>query len=191
MLPAPAGEGRPSALDRLLRPFGDVRAGEGATALLLLLNVFLLLAGYYVCKVAREPLVLATGGAAVKSYASAAQAFVLMGFIPIYSWLASRVDRMRLITGVILFFAANLELFWLGARWSVPFLGVVFFVWVGIFNNAVVAQFWSYGNDLFSEEAGKRLFPVIGIGATLGSPLGSLLASALFRAGVAPTRCCT
>jgi AAA family ATP:ADP antiporter len=180
----PTGDVRPGVLDRLLLPFGDVRAGEGATTLLLLLNVFLLLAGYYVCKVAREPLVLATGGAAVKSYASAAQAVVLMAFIPAYSWFASRVDRMKLITGVILFFALNLELFWLGARWAVPYLGVAFFVWVGIFNNAVVAQFWSYGNDLFSEETGKRLFPVIGIGATLGSPLGSALASGLFIHGV-------
>ena len=35
----------PGALDRLLRVFGDVRAGEGATALLMSLNVFLLLTG--------------------------------------------------------------------------------------------------------------------------------------------------
>jgi AAA family ATP:ADP antiporter len=131
-----------------------VRAGEGTTVLLLMANVFLLLAGYYVCKVAREPLILATGGAQLKSYASAAQAIALMGFIPAYSWFASRVDRMRLISGVTLFFALNLELFWIGAQAGVPLLGVAFFIWVGIFNNAVVAQFWSYGNDLFSEETG-------------------------------------
>jgi AAA family ATP:ADP antiporter len=78
----------------------------------------------------------------------------------------------------------NLELFWLGAQAGVPHLGVAFFIWVGIFNNAVVAQFWSYGNDIFSEAAGKRLFPVVGIGATLGSPLGSKLAERLFSSGV-------
>ena len=139
--------------------------------LLLLGNIFLILAGYYVCKTVREPLILASGGAEVKSYAAAGQALVLMLFVPLYGWFASKVDRSRLIYGVTLFFVINLELFWLGAKMGVPYLGVAFFIWVGIFNNAVIAQFWSYGNDLFSTETGERLFPLIGIGATLGSPL--------------------
>src|SRR6185295_3920625 len=109
------------ALDRLLRPFGDVRSGEGVTVLLLLANIFLIMAGYYICKTVREPLILAGGGAEVKSYAAAGMAVVLMGFIPLYSWFASRVDRMRLITGVLLFFIANLEMFWLGAKAGVPY----------------------------------------------------------------------
>ena len=41
---------QPSSLDRFLRLFAEVRPGESATALLLLLNLFLLLVGYYVVK---------------------------------------------------------------------------------------------------------------------------------------------
>jgi ATP:ADP antiporter, AAA family len=55
---------------------------------------------------------------------------------------------------------------------------------VGIFNNAIIAQFWSYGNDIYLRETGERLFPIIGIGATLGSPIGSGLAGRLFSTGV-------
>lgn len=175
---------RPGLLDRLLRPFGDVRAGESGTVLLMLANIFLILTGYYVCKTVREPLILAGGGAEVKSYSSAGQALALMGFIPLYSWFSSHVSRARLVLGVTLFFILNLELFWLGAEAGVPYLGVVFFIWVGIFNNAIVAQFWSYGNDLYRQEAGQRLFPVIGIGMTLGAPLGAALAERLFKMGV-------
>ncbi|MGE0454803.1 MAG: NTP/NDP exchange transporter [Vicinamibacteria bacterium] len=171
-------------VDRALRVFGDVRPGEGATVVLLFLNVFLVLAGYYVAKTAREPLILAGGGAELKSYAAAGQALALMAFIPLYSWFTTKVDRGRLVLGVSAFFALNLELFWLGARIGVPYLGVAFFIWVGIFNNAVVAQFWSYGNDLFDPDTGKRLFPVIGIGMALGSPVGSQLAASLFDGGV-------
>ena len=167
-----------------MRLFGDVRTGESVTALLLLLNIFLILAGYYICKTVREPLILAGGGAEVKSYAAAGQALVLMGFIPLYGWFASRVDRGRLILGVTLFFIVNIELFWLGAKAGIPYLGVAFFIWVGIFNNAVIAQFWSYGNDVYRQETGERLFPIIGIGATLGSPLGSWVAERLFKIGV-------
>jgi AAA family ATP:ADP antiporter len=181
-VPEPGSSASP--LDRLMGLFGDVRAGEALSAFLLLVNVFLILAGYYICKTVREPLILAGGGAQVKSYASAGMAVVLMGFIPLYSWFSSRVDRARLILAVSLFFAVNLELFWLGAHLGVPYLGVAFFIWVGIFNNAIVAQFWSYGNDLYSQEVGQRLFPVIGIGTTLGSLVGSLAAAWLFGSGM-------
>ena len=51
-----------SRLDRVLAPFTDVRAGEGPTALLMLVNVFLLLVCYSVIKTVREPLILLGGG---------------------------------------------------------------------------------------------------------------------------------
>ena len=52
------GEPQPTALDRFLRLFSDVRAGEGANALILLGTIFTLLFAYYVLKTVREPLVL-------------------------------------------------------------------------------------------------------------------------------------
>ena len=59
--------------ERLLRPFADVQAGEAPQLLLLALNVFLLLAAYYVMKPVREALILAQPrGAEIKSYAIAA-----------------------------------------------------------------------------------------------------------------------
>ena len=89
-----------SWLDRSLSIFADVRAGEGATALLMLANIFLLLVCYSVIKTVREPLILLGGGAEVRSYAAAGQALILIGFVPLYSWFANRVDRARLLVGV-------------------------------------------------------------------------------------------
>lgn len=180
--PAP----RPSPADRLLRLFSDVRAGEAGTALLMLANVFLLLVAYYIIKTVREPLILATGGAELKSLASAGQALTLMAFIPAYSLLASRVDRVRLIVTLMLFFVVCIELFWLGGRAGVPLLGFVFFIWVGIFSLVTVAQFWAFANDIYSREAGDRLFPVIAIGSTSGSWVGARVAQALFEARIDP-----
>jgi AAA family ATP:ADP antiporter len=179
------GDG-PRLQDRALRLFGDVRQGEAGTVLLQLFNLFLLLVSYNILKTVREPLILATGGAAVKSYASAAQALTLMGFIPLYGWLAARVDRLQLITWVLLFFLACLALFNLGLRLGVPGLGFPFYVWTGIFSLATIAQFWSFANDLHSRPDGERLFPVIGIGAAAGSPVGSKIAGVLFGRGVNP-----
>lgn len=179
--PSPAA---PRALDRLIGVFADVRAGESVTAVLMLANIFLILVAYYVAKTVRDPLVLATGGAELASYSAAGQALVLMGFIPLYSWFSSRVDRGKLVLGVTLFFIVNLELFYLGSLLRVRYLGVAFFIWVGVFNNAIIAQFWSYANDVYSKEAGERLFPMIAIGMTAGAPLGPWIAGRLFEMGV-------
>jgi AAA family ATP:ADP antiporter len=37
----------------------------------------------------------------------------------------------------------------------------------------IVAQFWAFANDLYTEEAGKRLFPMIMVGQNIGALLGS------------------
>jgi AAA family ATP:ADP antiporter len=55
----------------------------------------------------------------------------------------------------------------------------VYFLWVGIFNVMVIAQFWAFANDLYTQEQGKRLFPLIGIGSSLGAWLGSVRAGNL------------
>ena len=173
-------------LDRALSVFTEVRAGEGGTAVLMLLTVFLLLVCYSVIKTAREPLILLGGGAEVRSYTAAGQALVLMGFIPLYSWFASRVDRIKLLVGVSLFFIVNIELFALAVAAGMPYVGVAFFIWVGIFNMSLVAQFWAYANDIYTKEAGDRLFPMIVVGQTAGAPLGAFVAGHLFRAGFTP-----
>src|SRR5690349_8788813 len=104
---APAGPKGP--LDRWLGIFADVRGGEAVTALLLMLNIFLLLAAYYLLKTIREPLILSVpGGAELKSYSAAATAALLMLLVPLYSAVASRVSRVKLINGVTLFFIACL-----------------------------------------------------------------------------------
>jgi AAA family ATP:ADP antiporter len=177
-------ETRPSALDRALRVFGDVRPGEGVGVLLMFLNIFVLLVAYYILKTVREPLILTAGGAELKSYAAALQAVVLMGYVPLYGWVASTLPRQKLILAVILFFVGCLQVFFLATQAGVPHIGLVFFVWVGIFSLTMVAQFWSYANDLYTRESGDRLFALIAIGSTAGAPLGALLAERMFEAGV-------
>lgn len=166
---------RPGPLDRFLRLFSDVRPGESATALLLMINVFLILTAYYVMRVVREPLIAASGGAEVRSYSAAGQALVLLVVVPAYGWLAARVPRRRLINVVTGIFVACLVAFYGFARVGVP-VGVAFFIWVGIFNVMMIAQFWAFANDVYTTEEGKRLFPIVGFGASSGAVLGARLA---------------
>jgi ATP:ADP antiporter, AAA family len=175
---ATARPAREQPLDRLLRLFSDVRAGEGGTAVLLLVNVFLLLTAYYVIKPVRDALILAESGAELKSYASAGQAILLLGLVPLYGFLAAKFPRRRLINTVTVFFTGCLVAFYLFARTGLH-IGIVFFLWTGIFNLMVVAQFWSFANDIYSEDEGKRLFPIIAFGASSGAVLGSFITGRL------------
>src|SRR5258706_1305086 len=166
------GEPPKNAAEKLLSYFADVRAGEGWSALLLLINVFLLLFAYYLLKTVRESLILTEGGAYVKAYSSAGQAALLMALVPLYGFVGAKVIRIKLIVGLMLFFVTNLALFYL-AGLSGAQEGVVFYIWVGIFNVFVISQTWAFANDIYTEGQGKRLFPMIGIGSSLGAWLGA------------------
>ena len=170
-----------------LRPSGswlsavaDVRPGEAGMALTLALTVFLLLTAYYLLKVAREPLILLGGGAEVKAYAAAGQAVLLIAVLKGYDALATRMGRMALLAVVLGFFAANLVLFSLAVRAGLA-VGVPFYLWVGIFSVTVLASFWSFANDVYRPEQGKRLFAILGAGSSLGAVAGAGLGRALAR----------
>jgi AAA family ATP:ADP antiporter len=180
-------EGRRSVLDRLLGLAAEVRGGEGVTALLLALNGFLILAAYYVIRPLRSAFLLPVRitlpnggtltGPELTAYSGGILAALFLVIVPLYGSLASRVNRMRLINYVTLFFVANLLIFFALGNMGVSTaaLGVPFFLWIGIFNVMVVAQFWSFANDIYTEEQGKRMFAIIGFGASTGAIAGPLM----------------
>jgi AAA family ATP:ADP antiporter len=80
----------------------------------------------------------------------------------------------------------NLALFYVFGRAGAR-EGVAFFIWLGIFNNFIVAQFWAFGNDIYTEGQGRRLFPLIGVGASIGAWLGASAVTPLIKeAGFTP-----
>jgi AAA family ATP:ADP antiporter len=173
---------RERVLSLLLRPFTRVHPDEVGTVILMTLAAFLLLCGYYQLKTVREPLILLSGGAEVKLYARAAQALLMVGVVHLYGELARRVGRTRLLAIVFAFFISNLVIFALLAAAGVN-IALPFFLWVGVFSYTVVAQFWALAADLYNNEQGKRLFPVIGAGASIGAVVGGLLAKHLVPFG--------
>ena len=163
---------------RALRFVTVVRGPETITALLLTFESFLLIFGYYQIKAAREGLLLAAHPATVKAYLAIPQVLLIVPVIAAFSRLASRVPRHLLVTWVTVFCISNLLVFVALGRAGVPvsIMGIVFFVWIGIFNLTIPAQFWGFANDLYDEESGRRLFPLIALGASLGGVAGPLVA---------------
>jgi ATP:ADP antiporter, AAA family len=174
------GQRKKNVLERVLSVFADVRAGEGVSTLLLALNIFLLLAGYSLMKPARDGLILTEGGAEVASYSAAAQAVLLMGAVPLYGWLGTRVVRIVLISIVMTFFSLTLVGFYLGGIAGLR-EGVAFYIWIGLINVFIVSQFWQFANDLFTEGQGRRLFPLVGVGQSLGAWVGAAAVAPLVQ----------
>lgn len=167
--------------DRLLRPFSKIRPGEGVQAALLMVCVFLLLAAYYVLKTAREGLILSRGtfglrGDELKTYATGLMALMLIGIVHVYDLLADRVRRIRLINISYAIVIGCLAVFFVLGRVGVP-IGLVFFIWLGIVSVLLIAQFWSYANDLYTEEQGQRLFAIIATGGSVGAIFGPRIAA--------------
>ena len=171
----PALDAASRFVDRTLRLVAPVGRGEGVTTLVMMMNVFVLLSCYYVLKVVREPLILLGGGGAeLKAYASAGQTLLLLAVVPAFGALASRVNRLRLLTIVQGSFAVCLLAFYVLARARAP-IGLAFYLWLGIFNVVIISNFWSFATDLYRQDQGKRLFAIIGLGGSVGAILGALV----------------
>jgi len=194
----PASSGKP-LLERALSVVTEVRPGEGATAVLLAVNVFVLLSAYYTIRPLRSALLLPVqiplpggrvmAGPEIQAYTGAILAALFLVIVPLYSAFASRVDRIRLINRVTMFFVVTLIGFYFLARFQVSptLVAVTFFLWMGVFNLMIIAQFWSFANDLYTPEQGKRLFAIVGFGGSVGAIGGALIASNLItRVGLLP-----
>jgi len=190
---------RKGPVDRFLGLAAEVQAGEGITALLLALNGFLLLAAYYSIRPLRAALLLPAelhlpGGRTIPgpqltSYAGAVFSILFLVIVPLYGKVAGKISRIRLINSVTVFFVATLLGFFFVARSNLypTAVGVAFFLWMGVFNLMIIAQFWSFANDLYTPEQGKRLFAIVGFGGSVGASVGALITRGLIaRLGSLP-----
>ncbi len=166
---------------KILKLFTDIRPGEAITAILLMLNVYLLLMAYYIIKPVRDALILEEWTPEIKNYVSAVIAVLLVFAVKIFSSMSSKFPRQQLITWVTLFFISNLVLFYALHLGGVGpgVTGMIFYIWASIFNVIVIAQFWGFANDIYTEDAGKRLFPLIAFGATFGGYSGGKITARL------------
>jgi AAA family ATP:ADP antiporter len=179
-----------SKTERVLRIFTEVRPGEGPTALLMFANVFLILCAYYFIKPLREGWLSISSVEGLKpiqlkAYSSFAQALLLLPIVGWYGQLAVRWGRTPLFTRATLFCVSNMLLFFFLQPdlffGKLPWSGILFYLWVGIFGVFVVAQFWTFCADIYSDERGKRMMPMIAIGATSGAAASSWIVGALTK----------
>ncbi|MBO9711156.1 MAG: hypothetical protein J7521_23395, partial [Caulobacter sp.] len=116
---------------------GRIHHGEWRAVVISFICFFCVLAAYYVIRPVREQLSAAVGSTQLPWF-YAATFIVTLALTPLFAALASRWPRRRLVPVVYLFFIGSLLAFipaftHVGLL-SPRMLGVVFFVWVSVFN---------------------------------------------------------
>lgn len=180
-----------TAIEKVFRLFTEIHRDEIKVGLFMMANIFLILMAYYFIKPVREgwlsvSVIKGLTKIEVKAYSAFGQTMLLFMILPVYAKLASIWHRKKLITNVSVAFALFLVLFWflqpgLLAE-QIPYSGVGFYLFVGIFSVTLVAQFWSFAADLYGQDRGKRIFPFVAIGAASGAVAGAWIGKTLVAA---------
>src|SRR6476661_158498 len=99
-----------------IRRFFDVRPGEGLRVLISFLYVAVVVAAFLLAKPIRNSLFLKQYGPYPLVYGYAAVPLALSLFVPVYTRIAARLGARVVTVGTLVFFSANVVLFWYGFR---------------------------------------------------------------------------
>jgi AAA family ATP:ADP antiporter len=165
-------------------------ASERSTAVLSALAFFFVLTSYYIMRPVRDQLSGAVGSSQLPLFYAATFVAMLL-LTPVFGAMVARFPRRRLLAWSYCFFIACLlafvPAFLAQARIGARLLGVVFFVWVSVFNLFVVSLFWSFMADIVDSAQARRTFPLIALGGMAGAVTGPAVTSLLVGLlGVAP-----
>jgi AAA family ATP:ADP antiporter len=170
-------------LERLasrLRRILDIRRGEGRPLAVVALYVATAVASFLLAKPIRNGLFLEEWGADYLAYVYVAVPVALAVFVPLYSAVAARVGTRLVVTGSLLLFAGSAVAFWYAFTYHpAPWLSFAFYVWVNGYGVVAPVQAWTFANAVFDTRQARRLFGLVGAGASIGNIGGGLLARSL------------
>ena len=136
---------------------------------------FLVLSSWYILRPVRNE--MAVANVDELPYLLAAGALLMLLINPLYSWIASRSNLIKIITVCYSFLILNL-LFFLFS-WTVldfsdsAWLGRIFYVWCNIYSFFIVSLFWVVIINTYRNSRKRSFYGVIMAGGSLGAVFGS------------------
>ena len=137
---------------------------------------FLLFAGYFMLRPVRETMGI-VGGVENLQWLFTGTFLATLAAMPLFGWIAGRVQRRRILSWVYGFFTLNLIAFGAVFRFDPDDVWVarIFYIWLSTFSLISISVAWSVLVDVFSTSQAKRLFALMATGASLGGLTGPLL----------------
>jgi AAA family ATP:ADP antiporter len=153
-----------------------IRPGEVGRGLLLFTYLLLVIGSFIVGKAARDALFLYQFSALQLPYVDIAVAVLVSVWMAGYIRAGQYLSLRSILHGSLLFFASNAVVFWYASRhYEATWLLPVIYIWVGMFGVIAPAQVWTLANYVLTTREAKRLFGLIGSGATIGAIAGGFL----------------
>ncbi len=171
------------------------KSGELKLTLVSFLYFFFVVSSYYMLKPVRDSLALEFGSKNI-NVLNILSMISLIAVNAFYSVIVGKYKRDIFIPYITKFFVACIFGFWLVFTFGLPLKSGVtevsatagvwermglaqivcyggYYLWVNMFSLIAVCMFWSFMNDVFSVEQGKRLYAYIGYGGLIGGAVGS------------------
>jgi len=139
---------------------------------------FVTVATLWLLKPVRVAALLVHLGAVETPYVRLAGVATVALVVTFYSWIVNRLSRVAMVRWAHLLFAAALLAFWIALRlWGAwlgaqrPFVWAVYIL-VEIYSVVLIGIFWTYTNDIVTEEESNKLYGAIGLGGIVGGAAG-------------------
>ena len=164
-------------LQRILRPFAQIREDEIFTTILMFAYSFLAMSAYNIIQPVQRSLFIEKLGANKVPYVQLAAGFAIGLIMSGYAWLMSRLPRRWALPIMQVGIAVVLLGFWVlfrtqpDQKWVAVGLYLLGFILAIL----LISQFWTLANVVYDPRQAKRLFGFIGGGATLGGTLGAVV----------------
>jgi ATP:ADP antiporter, AAA family len=156
-----------------LRGLLPLKQGEGIVTALMFFYVFGVLTLYYILEPLRSGLFLKNVPSSQLPYMYFLIAIVAGTIAVITFQLSRRVSAISLLTGSNLVIFGTLFYFRLAMEQQIWYLPYVFYVYVKILSVLSTAQFWLLAGYIYDNRQAKRIYSVLGVGASLGAVAGS------------------
>lgn len=163
----------------LVKRIFNISSGELKPVMASFLYFFFLMSSYFILRPVRDEMGIQAGVENLQWLFTGTFITMLL-IVPVFGYLMNRFQRQKLIPGIYIFFCLNILIFYvLFSFFTVPFVSIIFFIWLSVFNLFVISIFWSFNADIFSSDQAKRLYGPIAAGGSSGAIFGPVVTSSL------------
>ena len=159
----------------------DVRKGELVQLLVALLTCFGIITAHTMSETARDALFLTHLPASYLPLAYLGIGVTSFALGRLSKFLVERFGQRAGLVAIIALGAVMALVFRLSFAPHRDWLFYAYYVWVGTFATTSVVEFWLFASTIFTVAQGKRLFGLVGSGASFGTFLGATIAAVWAR----------
>jgi len=163
---------------RAAKALSEIESNELKATFVSTLFVFILMASYYILRPVRDAMASDWTDSEV-SFLWNINFFVSAAIVAVYGFAVSRAKLKNVIPSMYGFFALSFIAFYFGISLVSDrvLIDKAFYLWVSVFALFHVSVFWTFMADTFNKEQAKRLFAIIGAGASAGALVGPAIPS--------------